>query len=134
MYTLKDILLLSIKNCFFVSNYLNHAYFSVPVCKKDCLWFKFTWNGELWQFTSLPQGFSSSPRLFTKLFKVPFLHFQAVGILAMIYIDDCLMMANSKENLKDVRYIASTLDELGFIINLEKSEIEFLGFVFNSKD
>lgn len=65
---------------------------------------------------------------------MPFLHFQALGILAMIYIDDCLMMANSKENLKDVRYIASTLDELGFIINLEKSEIEFLGFVFNSKD
>ncbi len=51
------------------------------------------------------------------------------------------MIADSKEKLiADVQYVASTLDLLGFTINLEKSElqssheIEFLGFVLNSAD
>ena len=79
---------------------------------------KFTWNDVLWQFTSLHQGFSLSPRFFTKLLKVPFSHFRALGIVTTIYIDDCLVMAPSKEKLiDDVAYIASTLDELDFMIN-----------------
>lgn len=141
MDTLKDILPLVTDNCFFASIDLKHAYFSVPVCEKDRSWLKFTWNDILWQFTCLPQGFSSSPRLFTKLLKAPFSHFRALGILTTIYIDDCLVMADSREKLMDdVRYVVSTLDQLGFTINMEKSEfrpshkIEFLGFVLDSSD
>ena len=88
----------------------------------------------------MPQGFSSSSRIFAKLLKVPFSHFRALGILTTIYIDDCLVIADSKEKLiADVQYVASTLDQLGFTINLERSElrpshtIEFLGFVLNSR-
>ena len=134
METLRDILPLITHNCFFASIDLKHAYFSVPICREDRSWLKFSWNGLLYQFTCLLQGFSSSPRLFTKLLKVPFSHFQALGILTTIYIDDCLVIADSKEKLiADVQYVASTLDQLGFTINLEKSEfqpshvIEFLG-------
>ena len=94
----------------------------------------------LWQFTCLPQGFPLSI-IFTKLLKVPFSHFRSLGIVTTIYIDDCLVMADSKEKLiDDVTYIATTLDELGFTINWEKSEfqpshtIEFLGFQLNYKD
>lgn len=141
METLRDILPLITHKCFFASLDLKHAYFSVPICREDRSWLKFSWNGLLYQFTCLPQGFSSSPRLFTKLLKVPFSHFRALGILTTIYIDDCLVIAASKEKLiADVSYIASTLDQLGFTINLDKSEfqpsheIEFLGFVLNSID
>ena len=97
METLQDILPLVTHNCFFASIDLKHAYFSVPVCNSDRAWLKFIWNDTLFQFTCLPQGFSSSPRLFTKLLKVPFSHFRALGILTTIYIDDCLVIADSKE-------------------------------------
>ena len=47
------------------------------------------------------------------------------AILTNIYIDDCLVMADSKEKLIDgVTYVASTLDGLGLTINWEKSELQ----------
>ena len=141
METLRDVLPLITHDCFLASIDLKHAYFSVPVCREDRSWLKFPWNGVIWQFTCLPQGFSSSPRLFTKLLKVPFSHFRALGILTTIYIDDCLVIADSREKLlTDVMYIVTTLDHLGFTINLDKSELQpshkiaFLGFVLNSSD
>lgn len=107
---------------FFTSIDLKHAYSSVRVCKKDHSGLKFIWKGEIWQFPCLSQGFSSSPRFFTKFLKVPFSHIRALGISTTNYIDDCLLIANSTEKLIDVKYIASTLDQLDFTNNLEKSE------------
>ena len=49
---------------------LQDAYWhSVPINEKCPKYLKFSWQGELFQFTCLPNGLASAPRLFTKLLK-----------------------------------------------------------------
>ena len=50
---------------------LQDAYYSVPVYKNYQNYLKFSWKGELFQFTCLPNGIglASAPWLFTKLLK-----------------------------------------------------------------
>lgn len=62
-----------------------------------------------------------------------------LGIRSILYLDDTLIMARSKEEAR--RHLATAMEllvALGFIINLKKStlsptqELEFLGFLLNS--
>ena len=66
-------------------------------------------------------------------------HFRMLGILVVIYIDDCLFICHSKKLLKKhVAYVMKVFDRLGLTINIEKSILvpeqimEFLGFVLDS--
>lgn len=97
------------------------------------------WKGEPFQFTCLPQGLSSAPRIFTKLLKPVLSHLRKLGIAILCYIDDCIFVASSVAELcTNVTYALQLFDALGLTINVKKSvltptqEIEFLGIVFNS--
>ena len=62
MDTIKDALLLVYQNCFFASVDFKHAYFSVPVQVSHRKWLRFLWQGSLFQFTCMPQGYTAAPR------------------------------------------------------------------------
>ena len=139
MDSLVSILPLITPGCWFASLDLLNAYFSVPVCPSDRRWFRFRWRDEVYQYTCLPQGLSSAPRTFTKLLKPVMGHLRSVGITAIIYIDDCLIIASSEEELVDhVMYASRLFDSLGLTINVEKSQfsptqvINYLGFSLDS--
>ena len=139
MDTLKDVIPVISSNCYFASLDLKDAYFSVYVQPQDRDWFRFLWNGGHYRFTCMPQGFASAPRVFTKLLKPVIAHFRALGMIASCYIDDCIFMANSAEELiRNVGYAMWVFDCLGLTINVAKSslvpsqEMEFLGFLLNS--
>ena len=53
------------------------------------------WNGELWEFWSLPFGLASAPLAFTKITKPVVAFLRGKGIILIIYIDDMLLMAES---------------------------------------
>ena len=55
--------------CFMGSVDLSDAYYSVNVTNNDRKYLRFLWRGKLYQYTCLPNGLSSAPRLFTKLLK-----------------------------------------------------------------
>ena len=135
MDTFKDVTQLVVQNCFFTSVDFKHAYYSVPVCPEERRWLKFVWQGEHYQFTCLPQGLTSAPRIFTKLLKPVMAHLRTLGIVILCYIDDCIIMADNPSDLKvHTDYAVRLFDDLGLTVHPKKSvfspsqEIKFLGF------
>ena len=56
-------------NCYFASLDLRHAYYSVFIAEEDQKYLRFVWKNKIFQYTCLPNGLLSAPRLFTKLMK-----------------------------------------------------------------
>ena len=135
MDTIKDAINLMKPGCFLASLDFKHAYFSVSVNKRDRKHLSFHWKGQVYQFTCLPQGLSSAPRVFTKLLKPVLATLRKKGIVIISYIDDSLLFADTREDLEAAIHITGTLfDELGLTIHPGKSvlrpvqEIDYLGF------
>lgn len=103
--------------------------------KNICFWF----NGDFYQYRSLPFGLSSAPRVFTKLCRVAVSQLRANGISVVIYIDDVLVFAPTYKECKEaVNTALKWFCYLGFVINLPKSSlepsqtIEYLGLIWDS--
>ena len=133
MHVVRDLLQ---KNDWMTRIDLKDAYFSIPINTQHqrFLWFK--WQKRAFQFTCLPFGLASAPRVFTKILcpVVGFLH--SKGIRCVIYLDDILLLDPDK-----TKVIATTLvllKALGFLVNYLKSVLEptqkliFLGFIIDS--
>ena len=120
---------------------LKDAYFVVPIWKGHRKYLRFLWKDTLLEFACLPFGLALAPRLFTKIMKPVVALLRRAGIRVIIYLDDLLFMYATQEGLREdmatARYL---LENLGFVINLEKSvfvptqKLEFLGFVINTID
>lgn len=123
----------------FVKLDLKDAYFAVPMREDHKHLLRFCWAGRRLQFECLPFGLAPAPRFFTKLLKPVVAFLRQLGIRLVLYLDDMLIMNESREGaLNDLRTAVSLLVELGFLIKWEKSVtdlvqvIEFLGLTFDS--
>ena len=119
---------------------LKDAYFVIPVWKDHRKYLRFVWKGSLLEFACLLFGLAAAPRLFTKVLKPVVALLRRARIRLIIYLDDLLFMNQSKEGLGlDMATARYLLENLGFVINLEKScfvptqNMEFLGFVVNTQ-
>ena len=127
--------------CWFLSIDFQDAYYSVAVAVPLRKYLRFLYQGQLYEFTCLPNGLTSAPRLFTKILKVPLSHIrQNTPMNVTGYLDDTLFVADSPEILQMGGTQAGKLFQtLGFAINRDKSvlsptqTIEFLGFIISSK-
>ena len=136
IHMLKDLIQ---KGDFMVKLDLKDAYFTIPIHKDYQRFLQFHWGDQLMQFTCLPFGLACAPRIFTKLLKPVVAFFRRHGIRLIIYLDDMIILNQSPLVLhQDLSLIVHTLVNLGFVINLEKSQlcpvqvIEFLGYEINS--
>ena len=136
---LASVLPLISPGCWFASLDLMDAYFSVPVALSDRKWLRFRWYDRIYQYTCMPQGLTSAPRIFTRLLKPIMSHFRSLGITTMIYIDDCLVIAPTAEELRvHVVYVCQVFDSLGLTVHESKSQlspvqvIDYLGFRLDS--
>ena len=123
-----------------VSIDLNQAFYHIPLAQDQRNYFAFDFMGTRYTFTCLPFGLTASPRIFTKILRPVIKLARNMGIRLVIYLDDILIMAASKElALKHTDLVISLLQQLGFTINLEKSRllpsqvVEYLGFQINSR-
>jgi hypothetical protein len=66
MDTLETAIRLITPCCFMTSIDLKDAYYSVPIADEHQKYLKFLWRDQLYAFTCLPMGLTSSPRIFTK--------------------------------------------------------------------
>ena len=139
MESLQSIKHLIHKNCFFASDDLKDAYFTIPVAKVHRKYLRFEWKGNLYEFTCLCFGLLSAPRIFAKLMKPVVVCLRRQGYTLVIYLDDMLIIADScSECLSTLCDTIKLLTDLGFVINVDKSNltpsqrIEFLGFIFDS--
>ena len=69
MESLNNAINLMTQDCFFASIDLKDAYFSVSIDEDSRKFFRFRFQGVLYEFKGLPQGYKHSPRIFTKLCK-----------------------------------------------------------------
>ena len=140
METLEVALKLLRPNMFMASIDLTNSFYHLLVRPQDRKFLNFYHDKHYLRFTSLVMGFKDSPRLFTKLMKVPLsflrLHY---GCILVCYIDDILILGPTRAKVAlSVAHTANLLQMLGFYINFEKSEleptqsIEFLGFLLDS--
>jgi len=139
MENLNTVLGLIEKNCLMASIDLEDAYYSVNVNENDRKYLRFIWKSKLYEFTCLPNGLTSAPRIFTKILKPLFSNLRRKGFMSVYYLDDSLLIGNSyTECLDNVNETKNLLVNSGFIINEKKSslipstEITFLGFILNS--
>lgn len=124
---------------FMASVDLRDAYYTVPIHTESRKYLRFVWQGQLWQFKTLPNGLSSAPRLFTKLLKPVFACLRQSKHKVVGYLDDTIIIGKTKSRtLESVTATTMLLSRLGFIIHPIKSvleptqEIEFLGFRLNT--
>ena len=118
---------------------LKDAYFLVPLHRRSQKFIHFQFQGKTYQFTCLPFGLTSAPRIFTKILKPVTGILRKMGIRIIVYLDDMLIMNSTLEGArKDIMILKSILENLGFLINMEKSIFvpvqifEFLGIIVDS--
>ncbi|MEW8548535.1 MAG: reverse transcriptase domain-containing protein [Candidatus Thiodiazotropha sp.] len=134
METFESVLKLVKPNCFFASVDIRHAYYMIPIHPLDQVKLRFQKSGKLYQFVSMPNGISCAPRLYTKLMKPVYASLRSLGHSNSGYIDDSLLLGDTKEECQNnVTATVSLMTDLGFIIHEKKSvlvptkTITFLG-------
>ena len=117
---------------------LKDAYFQVPIHPGARKFFRVAWEGKVYQFRALPFGLASAPWLFTELVRPLVEWAHRKGITMFAYLDDWLIVADSRTACQAaVQTVLSLARELGFRINVEKSELvpaqvfTFLGVEFD---
>ena len=118
---------------------LKDAYFSIPIHPDHRKYLRFPLGERVYQFTCLPFGLASAPWVFTKTLRPIAALARELGLRVVFYIDDILLMAESKEKLRDqAAGLVYLLQCLGFTINTEKTTLSptqslvFLGFTVNT--
>ena len=126
-------------NCYMATIDLKLAYYLIPVVNNDKKYLRFMWNNQLMQYTVLPNGLSSAPRLFTKLMKPVLATLREQGHMLSSYIDDIYIQGVSYDDCAfSLKETSDLLIKLGFVINREKSmvipsrRVKVLGFYIDS--
>ena len=59
-------------NMFLASLDIKDAFYSIGIHPGDKKFLKFMWNGQIYEFQAMPNGYGEAMRTFTKILKVPF--------------------------------------------------------------
>ncbi len=118
---------------------LKDAYFHVSILLRHRPFLRFAFEGRAWQYRVLPFRLSLSPHVFTKVVEGTLTPLREVGVRILNYLDDWLILAQSREQLGDHRdLVLRHLSQLGLRVNWEKSKlspvqrISFLGVELDS--
>ena len=114
------------------------AYFDIPIQEQSRKYLRFNIQGWTYQFKALPFGLSTAPLEFTVVAKEVKLMAIHKGIRIHQYLDNWLVRATSHQVcLQHTQDLVKICQELGWLMNLEKSELEpkqvfdFVGYQFN---
>ena len=114
------------------------AYFHIPIQEQSRKYLRFHVQGRTYQFRALPFGLSTAPMEFTVLAKEVKLMAIHKGIRIHQYLDDWLVRVGSHQDcLHHTQILVKMCQDLGWLVNLEKSELEpkqvfnFVGYQFD---
>ena len=117
---------------------LKDAYFHVPIHPDHQKFLRFCILGQSFQFRAMCFGPTQAPRVFTKIVSVVAAHLRVNNIRLIAYLDDWLVVNKNKNLLlSDREKVLNLLTQLGFIVNVAKSQltptqkIVYLGSHFN---
>jgi hypothetical protein len=104
---------------------LKDAYLTVPIHSSHQKFVRLGWKGRIYQFLCLAFGLAPAPRIFTKILKAVMAFMRKQGVRLIIYFDDILILNESREGASaDLEMVMRLLQDLGFIINIEKSILD----------
>jgi hypothetical protein len=112
-----------------VSIDLKDAYLHVPIHREFRHYLRFALRDPqgrimVFQWTVLPFGLTSSPRVFTKLLAPVMAHLHRLGHRLNPYLDDFLGASASRvQSRQDCHLFTHTLTKVGFVINAMKSRL-----------
>ena len=105
-----------------VSLDLESAYWHVPVHPRFRRYLAVRVDDLVLQSTVMPFGLNIAPRVFTKLTKVVASLLARHGVSSLMYLDDWLLQASSRERvLRDLEVTLRVCRAMGFRFNLPKS-------------
>ena len=114
------------------------AYFHIPIQEQYRKYLRFHIQGRNYQFKALPFGLSTAPMEFTVVAKEVKLMATHKGIRIHQYLDDWLVRARSHQTcIQHTQILVKMCQDLGWLVNLEKSELEpkqvfnFVGYQFD---
>jgi hypothetical protein len=125
-------------NCWYGKLDLSNCFLSFPLLPEVRKFFCFRFEGELYQFTHMPFGLSTAPRVCTQLLSVVHFALSELGIRAIVYLDDFFFIAASSEEMsRHLTLAQSTIRQFGLIVNPDKTEgpsqtLSFLGVQLDS--
>ncbi|XP_029902678.1 uncharacterized protein LOC115355895 [Myripristis murdjan] len=108
------------------------AYFSVPLHPDSQYLFAFTYEGQQYTYTRLPQGFLHSPAMFNKVLAEDMQHLNVPSTVIQ-YMDDLLICSSTKEQCeKDSVEVLTVLAKGGHKVSKDKlqfcqPQVEYLG-------
>ena len=118
---------------------LTDAYLYVPIHTQSQKYLRFHFKGLAYQFTSLPFGLATAPPplIFNSIVKEVKLMALQSGMRLHQYLDDWLIHAPSEQEcMRQTEKLLNLVKNLGFIVNLKKSELhpsqrfDFMGYQF----
>ena len=135
MESMKQVANMITPGCYLASLDIRDAFYSVPIFYKHKRFLKFSWEGIIYQFEVMPNGYVDAMRVFTKVLKPVFAYLRERGHSSVIYVDDSLLKGDSyQECLENIEMTKQLLEDLGFYVHYDKSvltptqKIVFLGF------
>ena len=117
METILSVLLSVCQGDWMASIYLREAYLQVPVHPESHRFLRFVAHGRSYQFRALCFGLSTTPQVFTRVMAPVSAILHSLGIRMRRYLDDWLVQASSREELRDLRVVLSLCRELVIVIN-----------------
>ena len=127
-------------NDFMITIDLSDAYMTLPIEEESRNYLCFQFQDQMLQFCVLPFGLNDAPRAFTKTLKPPVGTLRSLGFKILVYLNDIILAASTRELcIYQGQILIKTLENLGFVINLQKSNLVpsqvvlFLGFIVDSK-
>ena len=125
MLTLDTIIPLLSQGDWFVVLNLQDAYFHICIRPSHQKYLRFQFNNVSYQFCSLPFGFSTVPRTFTKCMAPVMAYLCLWGINIYPYINNWLIVAKSHhEAMRATTITLDMLQSLGLKVNHAKSHLE----------
>ena len=103
---------------------LKDTYFHIPIHPDHSRFLSFRYQGVDYQFTALPFGLSTVPRVFTRVSRAVVAFLRRRGLEVFAYIDDWLILDTSEAAVATSTSITlKLLKELGWIVNQAKSNL-----------
>jgi hypothetical protein len=126
------------KGCWYGKLDLSNCFLSFPLHPSVRRYFCFRFDGRLYQFTHMPFGLNTAPRVCTQLLSVVNFALARAGIRDIRYLDDFFLIGNSYSSMqRDLSLAQSIISQFGLIVNPDKTEgpsqrLSFLGIQLDS--
>ncbi|CAJ0968537.1 unnamed protein product [Ranitomeya imitator] len=139
MESLRSVISSMEKGEFLASIDIKDAYLHIPIFPPHQRFLRFAVLEDHFQFTALPFGLATAPRVFTKVMAAVMAILHSRGVVMLPYLDDLLIKGPSFQACESSVHITlDSLSRLGWLINLDKSSpvparrISFLGMILDT--